>query len=376
MNFEIKNKEVDHKLEAYDYSLDESLIASKPSEIRHESRLMIVRDSELEEDFSTNKYTKNLLDELREGDLVVVNDTKVMKARLKVELENSRLVELLVLEKSEESTWLCLAKPAKKLKINRQLNLKSPLAKDIKLNISGIDEETGGRFIKFPENINDLVSMNNLLDIYGEIPLPPYIKSVEEESFHENSYQTEYATNPGAVAAPTAGLHLSKSLISNLKKKGVIILPITLHVGYGTFKPIDQEDLSNLKLHKEWVSVNKEVVEEIKRIMKTDRRIIAIGTTSVRALESCYSHEINDFIPIAKYVDLVIKPGYKFKVVDGLLTNFHLPKSSLLLLVSAMIGRERLLDLYKKAIKEKFRFFSYGDAMYISPDSLLEKKLI
>ena len=146
-----------------------------------------------------------------------------------------------------------------------------------------------------------------------------------------------------------------------------------MHVGYGTFKPIDQEDLSNLKLHKEWVSVNKEVVEEIKKIKKTDRRIIAIGTTSVRALESCYSNEINDFIPIAKYVDLVIKPGYKFKVVDGLLTNFHLPKSSLLLLVSAMIGRERLLDLYKKAIREKFRFFSYGDAMYISPDALLEK---
>ena len=194
-----------------------------------------------------------------------------------------------------------------------------------------------------------------------------------EESFHENSYQTEYACNPGAVAAPTAGLHLSKSLISNLKKKGILVMPITLHVGCGTFKPIDQEDLSNLKLHKEWVSVSKKVVEEIKRIKKTDRRVIAIGTTSVRALESSYSYEMEDFIPIAKYVDLVIKPGYKFKAVDGLLTNFHLPKSSLLLLVSAMIGRERLLDLYKRAIIEKFRFFSYGDAMFISPDSFLEK---
>ena len=151
-------------------------------------------------------------------------------------------------------------------------------------------------------------------------------------------------------------------------------MPITLHVGYGTFKPIDQEDLSNLKLHKEWVSVSRKVVEEIKRIKKTDRRVIAIGTTSVRALESCYSYEMEDLIPIAKYVDLVIKPGYKFKAVDGLLTNFHLPKSSLLLLVSAMIGRERLLNLYKKAIREKFRFFSYGDAMYISPDSFLVKK--
>ena len=374
MNFEIYNEEIDHKLEAYDYCLDESLIAGKPFKVRHESRLMIVRDSSLEEDYSTNKYTKDLLAELREGDLVVINDTKVMKARLKVELENGRLVELLVLEKSDESTWLCLAKPAKKLKINKQLNLKSPFAKDIKLKISGIDEETGGRFIKFPENINDLISMNKLLDIYGEIPIPPYIKSVEEKSFHENSYQTEYACNPGAVAAPTAGLHLSKSLISNLKKKGILVMPITLHVGYGTFKPIDQEDLSNLKLHKEWVSVSKKVVEEIKRIKKTDRRVIAIGTTSVRALESCYSCEKKDFIPITKYVDLVIKPGYKFKAVDGLLTNFHLPKSSLLLLVSAMIGRERLLNLYKNAIKEKFRFFSYGDAMYISPDSFLVNK--
>ena len=374
MNFEIHNEEIDHKLEAYDYILDETLIANKPSKVRHESRLMIVRDSSLEEDFTTNKYTKNLLDELRKGDLVVVNDTKVMKARLKVELENGRLVELLVLEKADQSTWLCLARPAKKLKINSQLNLKSSLAKDIKLYISGIDKETGGRFIKFPENINDLISMNNLLDIYGEIPLPPYIKSAEEESFHENNYQTEYASNPGAVAAPTAGLHLSKSLISNLKKKGILVMPITLHVGYGTFKPIDQEDLSNLKLHKEWVRVSREVVEEIKRVKKTDRRVIAIGTTSVRALESCYSYEMKDFIPIAKYVDLVIKPGYKFKAVDGLLTNFHLPKSSLLLLVSAMIGRERLLNLYKKAIREKFRFFSYGDAMYISPDSFLVKK--
>ena len=374
MNFEIHNEEIDHKLEAYDYILDETLIANKPYKIRHESRLMIVRDSSLEEDFTTNKYTQNLLDELRKGDLVVVNDTKVMKARLKVELENGRLVELLVLEKADQSTWLCLARPAKKLKINSQLNLKSSLAKDIKLHISGIDTETGGRFIKFPENINDLISMNNLLDIYGEIPLPPYIKSAEEESFHENNYQTEYASNPGAVAAPTAGLHLSKSLISNLKKKGILVMPITLHVGYGTFKPIDQEDLSNLKLHKEWVSVSRKVVEEIKRVKKTDRRVIAIGTTSVRALESCYSYEMEDLIPIAKYVDLVIKPGYKFKAVDGLLTNFHLPKSSLLLLVSAMIGRERLLNLYKNAIKEKFRFFSYGDAMYISPDSFLVNK--
>ena len=150
-------------------------------------------------------------------------------------------------------------------------------------------------------------------------------------------------------------------------------MPITLHVGYGTFKPIDQKDLTKLKLHKEWVNVNKQVIEQIKKVKKGGGRIIAIGTTSVRALESCYSPKIKDLIPITKYVDIVIKPGYEFKVVDGLLTNFHLPKSSLLLLVSAMIGRYRLLNLYKIAIREKFRFFSYGDAMYVSPDSFLEK---
>lgn len=216
---QINKEERDYRLESYDYLLDPSLIASKPSAIRHESRLMIVRNSALEKDCLTNKFTKNLLDEFREGDLVVVNNTKVMKARLKVELENGTLVELLVLERSHDCVWLCLAKPAKKLKINRKIILKSPSAQDINLMVDGVEKETGGRFIKFPENITDLNSMNDLLDKYGGIPLPPYIKNTEEESFHENSYQTVYATNPGAVAAPTAGLHLSKSLIFNLKKK-------------------------------------------------------------------------------------------------------------------------------------------------------------
>ena len=180
---QINNEERDYKLEAYDYLLDPSLIASKPSAVRHESRLMIVRNSILEEDCLTNKFTKNLLDEFREGDLVVVNNTKVMKARLKVELENKTLVELLVLQISHECVWLCLAKPAKKLKINRKIILKSPSAQDINLIVDGVDEETGGRFIKFPENITCLNSMNDLLDKYGEIPLPPYIKKIRRRIF-------------------------------------------------------------------------------------------------------------------------------------------------------------------------------------------------
>ena len=371
MNFKLNKEEIDYKLESYNYSLETSLIASKPSKIRHESRLMIVRGIASRENVLTNKLVENLVDELNEGDLVIINDTKVMKARLEVKLENGKLVELLVLERFRDSTWLCLAKPAKKLRINSLLNLNSPFEEKMQLYITGIDEETGGRFIKFPDKINNLSSMNELLEVYGNIPLPPYIKKSDEFTFHENRYQTDYAKNPGAVAAPTAGLHLSKHLISNIKKKGVKILPITLHVGYGTFKPIDQENLTNLELHKEWVTVTKKIIEEIKRTKKNEKKIIAIGTTSVRAIESCYSYELQDLVPINKYVDLVIKPGYKFKVVDGLLTNFHLPKSSLLLLVSAMIGRKRLLELYDKAIKEKFRFFSYGDAMFISPESFI-----
>ena len=368
---EIKG-ELDFQLNSYDYELDSSLIASKPKNIRHKSKMMIVRNPCEIDNYCTNKLTEGIVDELKEGDLIVVNDTKVMKARLHIKLENSSIVEIFVLEPVKESIWLCLAKPAKKLKINQLVELNFSNCKTIQLKIVGIDKETGGRLIKFPNKFNDLKSMNKLLDKYGEIPLPPYIKKTDEIIFHESSYQTQYAKNPGAVAAPTAGLHLSKDLISSLKNKGIKFLSITLHVGYGTFKPIDQNNLNNLQLHKEFAIVDKVVIENIKSVKKNGNKVIAIGTTSVRALESCYCPLQKEIIPINKYVDLVIKPGFKFNVVDGLLTNFHLPKSSLLLLVSAIIGRKRLLDLYQKAIREKFRFFSYGDAMYITPEAFLE----
>jgi len=368
-----KNKEeIDNQLRSYDYELDYSLIASEPKKVRHTSRMMIVRDLLSQKSISTDKLTEHIVDELNKGDLIIINDTKVMKARLSFLLENSSVVEGLVCEPVKESIWLCLAKPAKKLKKGSFLKLNSNNVNDIKLEIIGIDKKTGGRFIKFPKEYNNLESMNKLLDIHGEVPLPPYIKKIDKLVAHESLYQTQYAKNPGAVAAPTAGLHLSKKIIKAIKNKGVKILSITLHVGYGTFKPIDQENLKDLKLHKEFVNVSPNVIEEIKTGKKQGKKVIAIGTTSVRAIESCYCPIAKEILPINKNVDLVIKPGFKFRVVDGLLTNFHLPKSSLLLLVSAMIGRERLLNLYKKAIRERFRFFSYGDAMFISPDAVLE----
>ena len=371
MNLRNRKDELDLYLNSYDYQLDPSLIASSPKEVRHNSRLMIVRNALYKRNYSTDKLTLDIVDEINNGDLVIVNDTKVMKARLKVELENGSSLELLVLEKKKDSIWLCLAKPARKLKINKLIKLNSHYGDLLELTIVGIDEETGGRLIKFPSEITNLKLMNKLLDNYGEIPLPPYIKSNEDNSFHESVYQTQYAQNPGAVAAPTAGLHLSDQVISLLKNKGVKILPITLHVGYGTFKPIDKRNLKDLKLHKEFVKVSSNVIEEIKKVKKKGNKVFAIGTTSVRALESCFSPIEKDIIPIEKNVDLVIQPGYKFRVVDGLLTNFHLPKSSLLLLVSAMIGRERLLNLYETATRENFRFFSYGDAMFITPEAFI-----
>ena len=377
MDSNLKQDELDLQLNSYDYKLDPSLIANKPKRIRHQSRMMVVRQVGSDIRSYEDKLTENIIDEINAGDLIIVNDTKVMKARLKVQLSNGSFVELLILELVKDSIWLCLGKPAKKLKLNDCLKIfLKKINKNIELKIVGIDEETGGRLIQFPDNLNNLLTMDKLLNDVGEMPLPPYIKNIDEKQIHENSYQTEYAKNPGAIAAPTAGLHLSSNVLSKLKKKGIKIMPITLHVGYGTFKPMNQNNLTDLKLHKEFVIIGKNVIEEIKSTKKQGKRIIAIGTTSVRALESCYIESKKDIFPINKNVDLVIKPGYKFKVVDSLLTNFHLPKSSLLLLVSAMIGRKRLLNLYEEAIKEKFRFFSYGDAMYICPEAFLEDSKI
>ena len=373
MNIDRNKIDLDYQLNSYNYELNSSLIASRPSRVRHESRMMIVNDSLSSESYSVDKLTLNIIDQLNQGDLMVVNDTKVMKARMHVQLENGSYIELLVLELFKDSIWLCLAKPAKKLKVNKLIKLNSATGKIIQLKVIGIDKETGGRLIKFPNQINNLLSMSNFLEKYGEIPLPPYITNDDSLSFHEDTYQTRYARNPGAIAAPTAGLHLSDFIISALKNKGVKILSITLHVGYATFKPIDNQNLVDLKLHKEYAQVEKSVINEIKESKKKGKKIVAVGTTSVRALESCYCQVMKDIIPINKKVELVIKPGFKFRVVDSLLTNFHLPKSSLLLLVSAMIGRQRMLDLYKVAIREKFRFFSYGDAMYISPDAFIKE---
>ncbi len=361
----------DHLLSSYDYAIDNDLIAQVPIEPRHAAKLLIVENERLGINASRDAQVFDLKDELSPGDLLVLNDTRVLKARLRIRRRGGGLGELLVLEPRGNGKWLCLARPAKRLKPGDEIWLEALEQKPISLKVVSNDMESKGRLIQFPSCYSDAMSIEGLLERYGEVPLPPYI-----QTHHQNNserYQTRYAVHPGAVAAPTAGLHLSDELLEALTKNGVHLAQITLHVGLGTFRPLEIENLQELKLHSEWVDVTEDLVKAVDACRSRGGKVIAIGTTSVRALEGAALAGDGKLKPLKGYVDLVIKPGYQFSVVDGLLTNFHLPKSSLLLLVSALIGRKRLLSLYEKAIKSDYRFFSYGDAMWIPPNSVLQK---
>ena len=238
-----------------------------------------------------------------------------------------------------------------------------------RLQVLGCNEASGGRILQFPSECIDASALEPLLVRYGSMPLPPYIH--QQDASDDERYQTRFASRPGAVAAPTAGLHLSDELLDAIRAGGVEIASITLHVGLGTFRPLEIENLSGLQLHSEWVEVTADLVAAVAACRARGGRLIAVGTTSVRSLEAVAQLNGGLLKSHCGPVDLVIQPGYKFKVVEGLLTNFHLPKSSLLLLVSALIGRERLMALYREAIEKKYRFFSYGDAMWIPPEAVL-----
>jgi S-adenosylmethionine:tRNA ribosyltransferase-isomerase len=237
------------------------------------------------------------------------------------------------------------------------------------VQVLGRDPATGGRVVQFPPGCGDAAALEPLLLRYGAIPLPPYIQ--QHDAADNERYQTRYAARPGAVAAPTAGLHLSDELLAAIRERGVELATTTLHVGLGTFRPVETEDLSKLQLHSEWVEVTAQLVEAVAACRARGGRVIAIGTTSVRSLEAVAQLHGGALAPHTGPVDLVIQPGHRFAVVQGLLTNFHLPRSSLLLLVSAQVGRGRLLALYAEAIAQRYRFFSYGDAMWIPPEAVL-----
>jgi len=359
----------DLQLSSYDYRLADERIAQSPVEPRHSARLLMAPSPSRPAKAAMHRQVWDWQEELRPGDLLVVNDTRVLRARLRVRRSGGGLAELLVLEPRGKGCWLCLARPGKKLKPGDQVWLEALEQEPIPLQVLASDGASGGRIIQFPDAYVDAAAIETLLERYGEVPLPPYITRHDDSD--QERYQTRYASRPGAVAAPTAGLHLSDELLKAIRARGVHLATVTLHVGLGTFRPVETEDLSDLSLHSEWVEVTPELVAAVIACRQRGGRVIAVGTTSVRALEGAAAAGGGTLQPLKGPVDLVIQPGFRFAVVQGLLTNFHLPKSSLLLLVSALIGRERLLELYEIAIEEAYRFYSYGDAMWIAPDAVL-----
>jgi S-adenosylmethionine:tRNA ribosyltransferase-isomerase len=361
----------DWLLSSYDYPLPPEAIAQRPVEPRHSARLLVVGPGE----GARHRQVWDWAEELRPGDLMVVNDTRVLRARLRARRPSGGAVEVLVLEpwpQGEGSDWLCLLKPARRVKLGEVLELEPPEGQDdppVPLQVVGTHAESGGRVVRFPPGLGDAPSLEPFLQRYGSIPLPPYIHGTD--GVEGERYQTRYAAQPGAVAAPTAGLHLSDALLQRLQERGVVRATVTLHVGLGTFRPLEQERLEGLELHSEWVEVTPALVAAVEAARLRGGRVVAVGTTSVRSLEGVAALHGGQLRPYRGPVNLVIQPGFRFQVVQGLLTNFHLPKSSLLLLVSALIGRERLLALYGEAIRLGYRFFSFGDAMWIPPEAVL-----
>lgn len=352
----------DDRLSSYDYELSPELIAQTPAVPRDSSRLLVV-DSP-----TTHTHTifRALPNWLLPGDLLVLNDTRVIPARLYGCKSTGTPVEILLLEEQHNNCWLALVKPGRRFKLGAEITFNSLQGQEkdaiLKAKIVGRDEATGGRILQF--QVPPGRSFRQLLGQFGQIPLPPYIPASESQP---SQYQTVYAQKLGAVAAPTAGLHFTEKLLQRLQAQGIWQAWVTLHVGVGTFRPVEVEDITTHAMHHEWIDVPQTTVEQIVATKAKGGRVIAVGTTAVRALEGAASQAKTSLLPFQGKTDMFIYPGYKWQVVDGLITNFHLPRSSLLMLVSALIGRKRLLDLYQEAITEKYRFYSFGDAMLILP---------
>ena len=340
------------KTEDFDYFLPDELIAQTPLSNRSDSKLLVLNKNN--GNIEHQKFS-NILNYLHEGDVLVLNDTKVIPARLYgVKEDTNALIEILMLKEHEDNIWECLAKPAKRVKIGTIISFGDG---KLKAECIEIGEEGIRKFKLIYSGI-----LYNILDELGEMPLPPYIHEKLED---KDRYQTVYAKNIGSAAAPTAGLHFTNELINELINKGIIITYITLHVGLGTFRPVSVDDISNHKMHTEYYSMSLDTANILNKAKEENRRIIAVGTTSVRTLETIKNkHE--KFIETSGTTDIFIYPGYKFKAIDCLITNFHLPKSTLIMLVSALASREYTMEAYRQAVLEKYRFFSFGDSMFIT----------
>lgn len=338
-------------VEEFDYDLPESLIAQTPLKDRDQSRLLVLgRNSGNIE----HKHFKDVINYLETGDTLVLNDTRVMPARLfGLKEETGAKVEMLMLTRIENNDWEVLLKPAKRIKVGNKLSFGE--GKIIAECIEELDQ--GGCIMRLhyegilEERLNEL----------GEMPLPPYIK---ERLDDPDRYQTVYAKESGSAAAPTAGLHFTDELLDEIRAKGINIAFITLHVGLGTFRPVSVEDINDHEMHSEYYQMTQETANLLNQTKKEGHRIISVGTTSTRTLETI-RRDYNEFVAVSGWTDIFIYPGFTYKAIDGLITNFHLPKSTLVMLVSAFSSRENILNAYKEAVKLEYRFFSFGDAMLI-----------
>ncbi|WP_336832421.1 tRNA preQ1(34) S-adenosylmethionine ribosyltransferase-isomerase QueA [Staphylococcus pseudoxylosus] len=338
-------------IEAFDYHLPESLIAQTPLKNRDESRLLILgrQSGNIE-----HQHFKDVIDYLESGDTLVLNDTRVMPARLfGLKEETGAKVEMLMLTQIEGNDWEVLLKPAKRIKVGNRLTFG-----DGKIVAECIQElDQGGRIMRLHYD----GILQERLDELGEMPLPPYIK---ERLDDQDRYQTVYAKASGSAAAPTAGLHFTDELLANIREKGINIAFITLHVGLGTFRPVSVDNIDDHEMHSEYYQMDQETAELLNKTKESGHRIISVGTTSTRTLETIM--QSNDkFVAQSGWTDIFIFPGFTFKAIDGLITNFHLPKSTLVMLVSAFSSRDKILNAYNQAVSSEYRFFSFGDAMLI-----------
>ena len=338
------------KVEDFDYDLPLELIAQTPLNNRSESKLMVV---DKKTGAISHHHFYEILDMLTENDVLVLNDTKVLPSRIYgKKVGTDAHIEMLLLKDLGDDVYEVLARPGRRLKVGTVVNFGDLFTGTITEKL-----EDGIFHVKFTyEGI-----FLELLDKLGEVPLPPYIHEKLED---KDRYQTVYAKNIGSAAAPTAGLHFTKELLDKLKEKGVTILYVTLHIGLGTFRPVQVDDVEKHHMHTEKYFMSQEVAEKLNEAKKNHKRIISVGTTSTRTLESIYT-KYNTFKEVSEETNIFIYPGYEFKAVDGLITNFHLPKSTLIMLVSALCSREIILNSYEEAIKNGYRFFSFGDAQFI-----------
>ena len=353
----------DYSLAAYHYKLPSSFIAQEPITPRDRSRLMVVSSSTEHQ----HSYFKDLPRFLCPGDLLVINNTRVIPARMYGYKPSGAKVEVLLLEPRATRQWLALVKLGRRLKPGSLIYFgpdpDNPL---LTARVESCDRDTNGRLLTFETTQAAAdASIEQLMESLGEVPLPPYITDSQAEP---DQYQTIYAQHSGAVAAPTAGLHFTSDVFEALEKKGIQRAEVTLHVGLGTFRPVETDTITDHQMHSEWVDLPLTTVDLIKATKARGNHVFAVGTTTTRTLEGVVNQE-GSLKAYRGPVNLFIYPGYQWQVVDGLITNFHLPGSSLLMLVSALVGRQRLMDLYQDAIKQTYRFYSFGDAMVILPDA-------